>query len=1414
MKIRGFRVELGEIESALLAQPGVRQVAVIPREDRPGDKRLVGYLVGDADPADVRAAVAEGLPDYMVPSALVVLDELPVTPNGKLDKRALPAPELTAEGRAPETDEERALCGLFADVLGLPEVGVEQSFFDLGGHSLLATRLVGRVRAALGVEVSVRDLFEAPTAEALAARLTAPTGPTRPALTPRPRPAAVPLSDAQRRLWFLNRMGGQSAAYTMPVALRLDGRLDVAALRAALSDVVGRHESLRTVFPDDGGAPRQLVLAAQEVELAFADLGPGGDVDAAIAERAAQPFDLTTDPPLRAHLLATGPDAHVLVLVLHHIAADGWSMAPLARDLATAYTARSAGRRPQWTDLPVQYADYTLWHAEVLGSEDDPDSAISAQLAYWKQRLADLPDQLALPTDRPRPATPSAEGGRVPVQVDAATHARLAALAGSAKASPFMVLRAAFAALLTRLGAGADIPIGAPIAGRTDPALDDLVGFFVNTLVLRTDTSGDPTFRELLARVADGDLAAHAHADVPFERLVEVLNPARSLARHPLFQVMLTLQNNAEAVLELPGVTVTPHRSAGGSVKFDLSMSLVERAGHAGVDGILSYRADLFDEATAARIARWYGRLLAAAVAEPDRPITDLPLLDADEHRAALGDDVPHDVPIVPVAELIEAQVERTPDAVAVSGAGQALTYRELDDRATALAGVLAARGAEPGAIVALALPRGVDLVVALLGVLKSGAAYLPLDPEWPADRLSYVLGDAAPALLLTTGELAHRVPDTGVPRLLVEHAGVVDRAPVRRARPGHPAYVIYTSGSTGRPKGVVVEHRSVADYLGWTKAAYPSAAGGALLHSPVSFDLTVTALYTPLVCGGSVHVAPLTEDADTAAALAERPCTFLKATPSHLPLLAELPGAYSPAGELLLGGEALLGEAVAAWRAAHPDADVVNVYGPTEATVNCTQHRVPAGTALPPGPVPIGKPFAGTRAYVLDARLRPVPPGVPGELYIAGASLARGYLNRPGLTAERFTADPYGPPGARMYRTGDVARRLPSGDLVYLGRADDQVKVRGHRIELGEIEAVLRALPGVRDAAVVVREERLVAYVTGTPGDVKAGAAEKLPDYMVPAAVVPLDRLPLTANGKLDRKALPDPEFRAGGRAAVTPLEHALCGLFGEVLGVEGVGVDDNFFDLGGHSLLTVRLVGLVRERLGVDLGIMALFQAPTVAQLARLVGEPAQAGPLVPLRERGEGVPLFCVHPGLGIASVYSGLLAELSEPVYALQARGITDDGPLPDSLDAMAEDYVAAIRAVRPDGPYRLIGWSFGGVVAHAMAVRLRAAGAEVELSMMDAYPVVQRGTHDRASFRAAIAGTPVAALDEDTLVRVERVAANNARIAADHRPARFDGDVQYFQAVHGRGPARRPSTPGSPLWTDASPCTRSSARTTR
>ncbi|MFF9091399.1 amino acid adenylation domain-containing protein, partial [Streptomyces sp. NPDC014991] len=1108
VKLRGFRVELGEVEAVLARHPAVAEVAAAVREDRPGDQRLVAYVVpapgADPEPERLRAAAAHALPDYMVPTSVVMLDALPLTPSGKLARNDLPAPDTTAPapGRAPRTPREEILCGLFADVLGCDRPGIDDGFFALGGHSLLATRLVSRVRAALGADLSVRDVFEAPTVAGLAARIDAGSG-RRPALRAAAhRPDTVPLSFAQRRLWFLHRLEGRGPAYNMPFALRLSGALDAAALRAALDDVVARHETLRTVFPDTGDTPVQVVLDPDEaaVELRTHRTDEAG-LTGALADAAAYRFDLTAEPPLRADLFVLGQDEHVLLLVIHHIAGDGWSNVPFARDLSAAYSARGAGRAPEWAPLPVTYGDYTLWQHDLLGSEDDPDSLISAQVAYWTHALRDLPEQLELPADRPRPAVSAHRGGRVPFTLEPELHARLAGLARERGATLFMVVQAGLAALLSRVGAGTDIPLGSAVAGRTDEALDDLVGFFVNTLVLRLDTSGDPAFTTLLDRTRDTALAAYAHQDVPFEHLVELLNPVRSAARHPLFQVMLTLQNNADPEFTMPGLRVTPDVAELPAAKFDLLFSLTDRYWADGrpdrVDGVLEYSADLFDHGTAEALAARFVRLLDAVAAAPDRPIGAVDLTDAAERERVLvtWNGAPLTAPPVPLPEAFEAQARRTPDAIAVTDGATALGYAELNTRANRLARLLARRGTGPEQIVAVALPRSVDLVVALLAVLKTGAAYLPLDPGHPAERLRLLLDDARAAYGLTTAALAAGLPATG-PRWLAVDDEDVTRAAAEQPghdlpdaerttplRPEHPAYVIHTSGSTGRPKGVTVEHRALAAYLAFAREAYPGTAGTALLHSPVSFDLTVTALFATLTAGGRVLVGDLSGGAPDPG-----PYTFLKVTPSHLALLGTSPGRRTAVTDLVVGGEQLTGEQLAPWRRSQPQAAAVNEYGPTEATVGCIVFRVPSGAAAGDGPVPVGRPVPGMRAYVLDDRLRPVPPGLTGELYLAGAQLARGYLHRPGPTAERFTADPFGRPGGRMYRTGDLARWTAAGELVFAGRADEQVKVRGHRIEPGEVEAVLTRHPAVVRAAVVAREDRasgtqLVGYVVPAAG-------------------------------------------------------------------------------------------------------------------------------------------------------------------------------------------------------------------------------------------------------------------------------------------------------------------------------------------
>ncbi|MEU1932957.1 amino acid adenylation domain-containing protein [Streptomyces coeruleorubidus] len=1252
VKIRGFRIEQEEVEAALIACPGVAQGAVLARRHRgQGDLRLVAYVVADGSgtrPQSLREHLRERLPDFMVPSAFVMLDELPLTPNGKIDRDALPDPDDDtgpSTGRAPRTPREQLLCELFAEALGLPRAGVDTNFFDAGGHSLLALRLVSRIRAVLGAELNLGELFEAPTVALLAARLDRADG-ARPALTVQERPDLTPLSFAQRRLWFLHRVEGPSATYNIPLVQRLTGELDRGALERALGDVVGRHESLRTVYADVGGEPFQRILDASAVRtpLPVTEVDDEEALHARLLDAVRYPFDLAVETPLRAELFALGPAEHVLVIAVHHIAADGWSMAPLARDLATAYTARCHGEEPAWEPLPVRYTDYALWQRRILGDPDESDSLLSHQLAHWSAALAGLPEELTLPCDRPRPAVASHRGARVRLRIDPELHTALSELARRSGASLFMVLHAGLAALLTKLGAGTDVPVGTVIAGRTDQALDDLVGFFVNTLVLRTDTSGDPAFTRLLDRVRTTALAAYAHQEAPFEQVVEALNPTRSPARHPLFQVALSLDADEAAVFGLPGLETSRLLVPTETAKFDLDIGLYEKRSAQGeclgLDGTVDYATDLFDHGTVEDLAARWVRLLEAVARDPDRPISRIDVLSGSERRDLLGD-AGRPVAAGTIPELFQAQVRATPDAVAVVADGATLTYGELNARANRLAHALGARGVGPEDVVALALPRSHDLVAAVLAVLKAGAAYLPLDPENPAARLAAMAEDARPALLLTNTTTA-QVP--GTPSLLLdapetaeELNGLPDSDPVILLSPDHPAYVIYTSGSTGVPKGVVACHASVVNVAAQYRDQVFGPAAERLgdrglrvaLTASVSFDASWSQL-AALTAGHELHVpdAATWVDADRFVAwLIQHRIDSVDVTPSYMRVLYDR-GLFTDRrwrpSVAVLGGEELPDRLWTELRAVDSLA-AHNMYGPTECTVDSLQARLDAAAH----PV-LGRPVPGTRAYVLDAALRLVPPGVTGELYVAGAGLARGYLRRPGMTAQRFVADPYGAPGARMYRTGDLARCRRDGQLVFAGRADDQVKIRGHRIEPGELESVLSSHPRIAHAAVLARDDhrgetRLAAYVVPVagsgvdPAELRSFLRERVPVHMVPSVFTVLDALPLTSNGKLDRRALPAPDFTTaagGGRAPDTPEEQALCDLFAEVLAVPAVGVDDDFFALGGHSLLATRLASRIGESLAVPFRLSALLEAPTPAGLARRLraGDPDTTTSWVP--------------------------------------------------------------------------------------------------------------------------------------------------------------------------------------------------------
>ncbi|WP_329268215.1 non-ribosomal peptide synthase/polyketide synthase [Streptomyces sp. NBC_01451] len=1211
VKIRGFRVELGEIESVLVRHETVAHVSVVAR-----DQRLVAYVVpADAaavDSAALRRHTAATLPEHMVPAAFVVLDRLPLTPNGKLDRKALPAPDFTAatgtgQGQSqglPRTPREEILCGLFADVLNLERVGVDDDFFAFGGHSLLAMRLVSRVRTALATELTVRTVFEAPTPARLAARLGGGTDAALPLLAPvvrdrdgdRGGDEPLPLSFAQQRLWLLHRIDGPGATYNIPAAWRLTGDLQLDALTTAVRDLAVRHESLRTVFPEHDGRARQLILGHDEFEIpVHHERVTEEELVDRLADAAGRGFELDSEPPLRAHVFETAPRENVLLLVLHHIAGDEWSDRPLWRDLTTAYLARCEGRAPEWAPLPVQYADYTLWHHRLLGEDSDPGSLHARQLAYWEDALAGLPEELVLPVDRPRPPEGSRRGGAVGLTLDSELELALRGLAHRHGVSMFMVAQAAVAVLLHRLGAGDDIPLGAPISGRGDEKLEDLVGFFVNSLVLRTDLSGAPTFAELLDRVRDTDLAAYEHQDLPFERLVEVLNPTRSLARHPLFQVMVVYLGDPGASPDFPGLAARREPLRQQSAKFDLSFDFIEQGDGSGIQGWIEYSADLFDHTTVERLAGRLVRLLKQVVAEPGLLVRDVEVLEESERQLVLSDwnGTAREVASTSLPELFRAQVARTPDATAVVFGEQALTYAELDERVERTARVLAGLGAGPEQTVAVALPRSAELIIALLAVHRTGAAYLPLDADYPEERLAFMLADAEPVTVIRDA-----LPDGPAGAELPSSYDSLS-----------PAYVIYTSGSTGRPKGVVVPHVGIVNRLLWMQGEYGLGVDDRVLQkTPSSFDVSVWEFFWPLITGATLVVAKPEGHKDPvylAGLIQEQAVTTVHFVPSMLRAFLDEPAAANCTGlrRVLCSGEALPLELAERFHAVL-SAELHNLYGPTEASVDVTAGEV-SGVS---GRVSIGRPVWNTRVYVLDAGLRPVPPGVAGELYLAGVQLARGYLGRPGLTAERFTADPFGELGSRMYRTGDLARWTTEGTLEYLGRTDDQVKIRGFRVELGEIESVLVRHETVAHVSVVARDQRLVAYVVPADADrtpdsavLRAHATATLPEHMVPAAFVVLDRLPLTPNGKLDRKALPAPDFAAETTDTLprTPREELLCGLFADVLNLERVGVDDDFFTLGGDSIVAMQLVARVRAA-GLAVSPRDVFRHKTAAGLA----------------------------------------------------------------------------------------------------------------------------------------------------------------------------------------------------------------------
>ncbi|HEX7318159.1 MAG TPA: amino acid adenylation domain-containing protein [Pyrinomonadaceae bacterium] len=1312
VKVRGFRIELGEIEAALCAHESVRECVVAAQDSPSGDKRLVAYVVaegGELKVSELRAHLQGRLPEYMVPASFVLLDEMPALPNGKIDRRALSQlyaadANDAAEYVAPRTPVEELLCAIWAEVLGVERVGADDNFFIRGGHSLLATKVISRVRQGFGVEVPLRALFEQPTVAGLATEVEAAlaggsaAGQSRAGSIPVAERdgEGLALSFAQQRLWFLDQFEPGNSAYNIPAAVRLKGRLDASALGRALSEVVRRHEVLRTTFALADGSPVQVITDARP-ELLTVDLQglPESEREEKAkqlaTEEASYPFDLSQAPLLRALLLQLDEEDHVLILTTHHIASDGWSTNVLLREMATLYVAYSAGHASPLAELPIQYADFAAWQRNRLTGE-----LLDTQLSYWREQLSGVPPVLELPTDRPRPAAQSFRGANESFTLDEELSEALKALSRSEGVTLFMTLLAGFNVLLSRYSGQRDVVVGTPIAGRNQIETEALVGFFVNQLALRVTSEGDPSFQGLLGRVKEVTLGAYAHQDVPFEKVVEELQPERNQSYSPVFQVVFTLQNIGREVVEVPGLEMSSLAGDNTTAKFDLTLGLAEESGR--LVGALEYNTDLFDATTARRLVRHYQTLLSAAVADPSRRVSELPLLTEDERHTSLVVWNRTQVDFgtfAPAQRLFERQAEETPEAIALVHEDERLTYAELDNRANQLARLLSMKGVGPDVLVGLLMERSVEMVVSLLAVMKAGGAYLPLDPQYPAERLRFMVEDASVSLLLTQERLRDALQGHGAEVVCVDSINVsegIDADGIdTNVTPDNLAYVIYTSGSTGRPKGVMVTHGGLRNYLAWSVEAYEMTEGqGSPVHSPLGFDLTVTSLFTPLLAGKAVTL--LREEAGVeglvnALRSGER-FGLVKITPSHLELLNQLLSAEEAAGatrRFVIGGEALRGESLAFWRDNAPDTLIVNEYGPTETVVGCCVYTTAAGE-VGAGNVSVGRPIANTRLYLLDEQLNPVPVGVAGELYIGGAGIARGYLNRPALTAEKFIPDSFcGETGSRLYKTGDLARHLPDGRIEYLGRMDQQVKVRGFRIELGEIEAALCAHDAVRECVVEARDggdgKRLVAYFV-PEGDRAASAelreylSERLPAYMVPTAFVMLDAMPLTANGKVDRRALPEPgsamhELAHAYVAPRTPVEEMLCGIWAEVLGTERVGINDNFFVLGGHSLLATKVVSRVRQGFGVEVALRTLFERPTVAGWALSVEAACEAAegltvpPIVPVA-REEFMPVAYRQRSMWF---YHQLQPEstLNNQAIGIRVRGPVDVVALESSLN---------------------------------------------------------------------------------------------------------------------------------------------------
>ncbi|HEV3041225.1 MAG TPA: amino acid adenylation domain-containing protein [Candidatus Angelobacter sp.] len=1342
IKLRGNRIELGEIEAALHGHSGVKNAAVTVNKDTNGEYRLVGYVVpqvgNNVTDVELRKFLQQKLPDYMVPAVYVFLAEFPLSSNGKLDKRNLPEPDAASQAGsekqfvAPRTVVEEVISSAWAEVLGMEKIGRSDDFFELGGHSLLATRVISRLRQNLQIEVPVRGLFESPTLNAFAELVEAVirSGASAAAASLRTfvRGETAPLSSAQQRLWFLDQLMPGSSAYNVPAAAQLGSELNLAALEQSLSEVIRRHEALRTTFTKVKGQAVQVIVRPRRLLLPVVDLTSLSEEEQSIeAKRLAQDealraFDLATGPLLRTKLLKL-KDHHLMLVTMHHIISDGWSMGVFIQEVENLYGTFSQALPSTLAELKFQYADYAEWQKEYLQGE-----GVAKDLEYWKRQLSGAPTVLELETDYPRPAIRTGGGEPCEVVFSKELSQSLRQFGRREGATMFMTLMAAFQALLARYTGQQNILVGSPIAGRSRVELESLIGFFVNMVVLRADFSEQPTFRELLRQVRESALKAYAHQDLPFDKLVEELQPERSIGRNPLFQVILAFQNVPMPSMQMAGVTLPSGSPGSAETKFDLEVYFWDSP--EGITGSFVYSPELFKASTIQRMVAHFQNLLNKALAQPDLKLSEIDILEETESKQIVEEwnqtaiEFPADICM---HQLFERQVDLTPDAIAVICGQEKINYRELDRRANLLANYLQKHGVGPEVLVGICLERRVEMIVGLLGILKAGGAYVPLDPEYPTDRLAYIFQDARVPVLLTQESCLEKLPELSAKIVNLDKdwnviAQESHQPATSGVAAGNLAYVIYTSGSTGQPKGVMIRHSSLCNLVAWHNRKYEiTAKDKAIQLASLAFDAATWEIWPYLAAGASLFL-PRAKSYEIALELKnwlkENDITIcFLSTPLAETVIDDLPSGLA-LKHLLTGGD----------RLHKPKKEFpfqfVNHYGPTEITVLATCATVDFASPVPP----IGRPISNTQVYLLDTNMQPVPVGATGEIYVGGEGVARGYWQQPELTAEYFVPDPFSTSAAsRLYRTGDLGRFLPDGTIEYRGRKDHQVKIRGFRIELGEIESALKQQSEVREAVVLARqdglgEKCLVAYVVPrsegavTSDKLKGELKSHLPEYMVPGVYVFLNELPLTKNGKVDTNALPAPDMSLirSERTFVPPkdaLQEQLVGIWEELLATRPIGVTDDFFELGGHSLLAVQLITRIEERLNKRIPMASLFQAATIENIAQALSEETESpswSPLVPIRPEGTRKPVYVVHAAGGHLLAYGDIARNWwpDQPLYGLQSRETNKDLTPHTQIEAMAAEYVTAIRAFQLIGPYYLAGWSMGGVIAFEIARQLQ------------------------------------------------------------------------------------------------------------